>query len=79
METSIFVTDLAQQFLLAWAMYVNRWFSCFTTISTPVSALSKGQAYCGVGVTIARISGITLSSSASVNISAPPCPLAAYR
>src|SRR5262249_4647766 len=44
------------------------WFSCFTTISTPVSALSKGQAYCGVGGTIARTSGITLSSSASVNI-----------
>jgi len=29
------------------------WFSCFTAISTPVSALSKGQAYCGVGGTIA--------------------------
>src|SRR5262249_14578125 len=44
------------------------WFSFFTPISTPVSALSQSQAYWGVGGTIARSSRITLSSSASVNI-----------
>src|SRR5437868_5601166 len=44
------------------------WFSCLTTTSTLLSALSKGQAYCGVGGTLARTNGSTFSSSASVNI-----------
>ena len=28
---------------------VGVWFSCFTQVSQPVSCLSSGQAYCGVG------------------------------
>src|ERR1700735_4744103 len=35
--------------------------------STPICALSSGQAYCGVGDTLARTSGMTLSSSARLN------------
>src|SRR5271167_4945012 len=44
------------------------WFSCLTTISTPVCALSSGQAYCGVGGTLVRTSGMISSSSARLNM-----------
>src|ERR1700730_1569749 len=37
------------------------------TTSTPICALTNGQAYCGVGDTLARTSGMTLSSSARLN------------
>ena len=44
------------------------WFSCLTTTSTPVWALSSGQAYCGVGGTLVRTSGMISSSSARLNM-----------
>src|ERR1700694_5986300 len=44
------------------------WFSCLTTTSAPVWAVSRGQAYCGVGGTLVRTSGMISSSSARLNM-----------
>jgi hypothetical protein len=51
----------------------------FTTTSTPMCSLRRGHAYCGVGKTLSRTSGIVRSSSARENISLTPEILEPHR